>query len=123
MEKEHVATRTTFIQEATRVENAINTNTDKLLLDLKGTTETDQRCRTFLQSLKFERMNQRYTRVMDPRDASFNQVFASYKERKDMYYPDPEDNVKPNKADRTKRDRDNVRDDENSALRAIYYSF
>ncbi|RBR19720.1 hypothetical protein FVER53590_13724 [Fusarium verticillioides] len=83
--REHVATRNAITQEGARAEAAINSHTDSQVLELRTTAETKRKCETFLQSLKAPRMNQRYNDVIDSRDASFNQVFATYEDMKAMY--------------------------------------
>ncbi|KAF5967683.1 hypothetical protein FCOIX_11810 [Fusarium coicis] len=83
--REHVATRNAITQESARAEAAINSHTDSRVIELRTTAETKRKCETFLQSLKAPRMNQRYNDVMDSRDASFNQVFATYEDMKAMY--------------------------------------
>ncbi|KAF4337761.1 hypothetical protein FBEOM_8358 [Fusarium beomiforme] len=88
VKQEHATTRNTITQEAARTESAINTHTDMQVLQLRTTVETKKQCETFLRSLKAPRMNQRYNDVMDSRDATFNQVFASYEDMIDMYYED-----------------------------------
>ncbi|KAG9495689.1 hypothetical protein J7337_012244 [Fusarium musae] len=89
--REHVATRNAITQEGARAEAAINSHTDSQVLELRTTAETKRKCETFLQSLKAPRMNQRYNDVMDSRDASFNQVFATYEDMKVMYYADSDE--------------------------------
>ncbi|KAG5784369.1 hypothetical protein H9Q73_001981 [Fusarium xylarioides] len=84
--REHIATRNVITQEGARIEAAINSHTDRQVLDLRTNSETKRKCETFLQSLKAPRMNQRYNDVMDSKDASFNQVFATYEDMKAMYY-------------------------------------
>ncbi|KAJ4016174.1 hypothetical protein NW752_003295 [Fusarium irregulare] len=91
MKKEHAVTRAAVTQETTKAEKAINTHTDAQMLDLRTMTERNQQCVTFLKSLKAERMNQRYTNIVEPEDASFNQVFASYEEMLAMYFEDSDD--------------------------------
>ncbi|KAF5565356.1 hypothetical protein FNAPI_1671 [Fusarium napiforme] len=91
VKREHVATRSAITQEGARAEAAINSHTDSQVLELRTTAETKRKCETFLQSLKAPRMNQRYNDVMDSRDASFNQVFATYEDMKAMYGGDSED--------------------------------
>ncbi|RKK11570.1 hypothetical protein BFJ66_g9179 [Fusarium oxysporum f. sp. cepae] len=90
VKREHDATRNTITQESARAEVAINSHTDSQVLKLRTTSETKRKCDVFLQSLKAPLMNQRYNEVMDSRDASFNQVFASYEDMKTMYHCDPE---------------------------------
>lgn len=90
VKKEQATTRAAFTLESGRAERAINTHIDTRVLDLRTTTETNQQCRIFLQSLKGERMNQRYSDVMDSTDATFNQVFATYEEMIYFYYQDSE---------------------------------
>ncbi|EXK80962.1 hypothetical protein FOQG_14572 [Fusarium oxysporum f. sp. raphani 54005] len=90
VKREHDATRNTITQESARAEVAINSHTDSQVLKLRTTSETKRKCDIFLQSLKAPLMNQRYNEVMDSRDASFNQVFASYEDMKTMYHCDPE---------------------------------
>lgn len=51
-------------------------------------TEKNQQRETFFKSLKAERMNQRYTNIIEPEDASFNQVFASFEEMLTMHFED-----------------------------------
>ncbi|KAF5689862.1 hypothetical protein FDENT_4176 [Fusarium denticulatum] len=85
VKREHAATRNAITQEGARAEAAINSHTDSQLLELRTDAEMKKRCETFLQSLKAPRMNQRYNDVMDSKDASFNQVFATYKDMLDMY--------------------------------------
>ncbi|KAM0559807.1 hypothetical protein ACHAPJ_003755 [Fusarium lateritium] len=86
VKQEHTTTRNLIPQESARAEVAINSHTDSQVLKLRITAETEKKCETFLQSLKAPRMNQRYNDVMDSRDASFNQVFASYEKMRAMYY-------------------------------------
>ncbi|KAH7240047.1 uncharacterized protein BKA55DRAFT_596672 [Fusarium redolens] len=95
VKQEHSTTRTAITQETTRVEVAINSHTDSQVLELRIAAETEKKCETFLQSLKAPRMNQRYNDVMDSRDASFNQVFASYEDMRDMYYGYSDDDDDP----------------------------
>ncbi|KAJ9415906.1 hypothetical protein QL093DRAFT_2625012 [Fusarium oxysporum] len=90
VKREHAATRNAITQERARAEVAINSHTDSQVLELRTTSETKRKCEVFLQSLKAPLMNQRYNEVMDSRDASFNQVFASYEDMKTTYYWDPE---------------------------------
>ncbi|SCO90252.1 related to small s protein [Fusarium oxysporum] len=90
VKQEHAATRNAITQESARAEAAINWHTDSQVLKLRTTSETKRKCEVFLQSLKAPLMNQRYNEVMDSRDASFNQVFASYEDMKTMYHCDPE---------------------------------
>ncbi|EGU84489.1 hypothetical protein FOQG_17758 [Fusarium oxysporum f. sp. raphani 54005] len=78
--KEHATTRNVITQETAKAEGTINAHTDTRILELRTNVESEATCKKFLQSLKAPRMNQRYNDVMDPRDASFNQVFASYGE-------------------------------------------
>jgi hypothetical protein len=92
LKKEHATTRTVVTQETTRVERAVNTHTDTQVLELKTMTEAKEQCKTFLLSLKAPRMNQRHNDVMDSKDASFKQVFATYEEMIEMHYKDSEDN-------------------------------
>ncbi|PNP76046.1 hypothetical protein FNYG_10604 [Fusarium nygamai] len=89
--REHVATRNAITQEGARAEAVINSHTDSQVLELRTTAEKTRKCETFLQSLKAPRMNQRYNDVMDSRDASFNQVFATYEDMKAMYYGDSDE--------------------------------
>ncbi|CVK94916.1 uncharacterized protein FMAN_13201 [Fusarium mangiferae] len=86
VKREHATTRNAITQEGARAEAAINLHTDSQVLELRTTAETKRKCETFLQSLKAPRMNQRYNDVMDSRDASFNQVFATYEDMKAMYH-------------------------------------
>ncbi|ENH73409.1 hypothetical protein FOC1_g10008895 [Fusarium oxysporum f. sp. cubense race 1] len=90
VKREHAAMRNAITQESVRAEAAINSHTDSQVLKLRTTSETKRKCEVFLQSLKAPLMNQRYNEVMDSRDASFNQVFASYEDMKTMYHCDPE---------------------------------
>ncbi|KAM0080694.1 hypothetical protein ACKRZS_007163 [Fusarium odoratissimum] len=94
VKQEHATTRNVIIQESARTELAINSHTDSQVLELRITVEAEKKCEVFLQSLKAPRMNQRYNDVMDSRDATFNQVFATYKDMKAMYYGDSEGNNK-----------------------------
>ncbi|KAF5588636.1 hypothetical protein FPANT_6554 [Fusarium pseudoanthophilum] len=91
VKREHAATRSEITQEGARAEAAINLHTKSQVLELRTTTETKKKCETFLRSLKAPRMNQRYNDVMDSRDASFNQVFATYEDMIDMYGEDSEE--------------------------------
>jgi len=91
VKREHATTRDAFTQETARAEIAINAHTDTQMLDLKTTTETNEQCGAFLKSLKAERMNERYTYVMDSSEASFNQVFATYQEMMAMYCENSDD--------------------------------
>ncbi|KAM0490456.1 hypothetical protein ACHAP8_011559 [Fusarium lateritium] len=86
--QEHAATRNMITEESARAETAINLHTDGQVLELRTTAETARKSEVFLQSLKAPRMNHRYNDVMDSRDASFNQVFASYEDMKNMYRSD-----------------------------------
>ncbi|KAL7755250.1 hypothetical protein ACKLNR_015007 [Fusarium oxysporum f. sp. zingiberi] len=81
VKREHDATRNAITQESARAEVAINSHTDSQVLKLRTTSETKRKCEVFLQSLKAPLMNQRYNEVMDSRDASFNQVFASHEDK------------------------------------------
>ncbi|KAF9768989.1 hypothetical protein IL306_013654 [Fusarium sp. DS 682] len=80
IKQEHTMTRNIVTHETAKAEEAINSHTDTRLLEFRTDVESEATCKKFLQSLKAPRMNQRYNDVMDPRDASFNQVFASYGE-------------------------------------------
>ncbi|KAF5641450.1 uncharacterized protein FTJAE_4102 [Fusarium tjaetaba] len=91
VKREHVAIRNAITQEGARAEAAINSHTDSQVLELRTTAETKRKCETLLQSLKAPRMNQRYNDVMDSRDASFNQVFATYEDMKAMYGGDSDE--------------------------------
>ncbi|KAH7470156.1 hypothetical protein IWW34DRAFT_696049 [Fusarium oxysporum f. sp. albedinis] len=94
VKQEHATTRNVIIQESVRSELAINSHTDSQVLELRITVEAEKKCELFLQSLKAPRMNQRYNGVLDSRDASFNQVFATYQDMRAMYYGDSEGNNK-----------------------------
>ncbi|KAF5989023.1 hypothetical protein FBULB1_1178 [Fusarium bulbicola] len=91
VKREHAATRIAITQEGARAEAAINSHTDNQVLELRTAAETKRKCEIFLQSLKAPRMNQRYNDIMDSRDASFNQVFATYDDMIDMYDGDSEE--------------------------------
>ncbi|KAG5817094.1 hypothetical protein H9Q74_010721 [Fusarium xylarioides] len=96
VKQEHATTRNVIIQESASTRIAVNSNTDSRVQELRINVEEGKKCETFLQSLKGPRMNQRYNNVMDSRDASFNQVFATYKDMRAMYYGDSSDNIKEN---------------------------
>lgn len=98
----------------TRAEVAINTHTDSQVLELRTTAETSRKCEVFLQSLKAPRMNQRYNDVMDSRDASFKQVFATYEEMIDMYREASEESGYSTDDDDS-GDDDNPEDDANTS--------
>ncbi|EGU85092.1 hypothetical protein FOPG_12463 [Fusarium oxysporum f. sp. conglutinans race 2 54008] len=110
VKQEHATTRNVLIQEIARSELAINSHTDSQVLELRITVEAEKKCEMFLQSLKAPRMNQRYNDVMDSRDANFNQVFATYKDMRAMYYGDSDGNIieygdsKGNESSETTRD-------------------
>jgi hypothetical protein len=91
VKQEHATTRNAITQETARAEVAINSHTDSQVLELRTTAETQRKCEVFLQSLKAPRMNHRYNDVMDSREASFNQVFATYEDMRAMYYGDSEE--------------------------------
>ncbi|RKL34118.1 hypothetical protein BFJ72_g9605 [Fusarium proliferatum] len=86
VKREHAATRCTITQEGARVEAAINWHTDSQVLELRTTADAERKCEAFLRSLKATRMKQRYNEILDSTDASFSQVFATYKEIEDLYY-------------------------------------
>ncbi|EWG55773.1 hypothetical protein FVEG_13724 [Fusarium verticillioides 7600] len=111
--REHVATRNAITQEGARAEAAINSHTDSRVLELRTTAETKRKCETFLQSLKAPRMNQRYNDVMDSRDASFNQVFATYEDMKVIYYADSDESG--HSADDYESEHDDNSEDEDAA--------
>ncbi|KAF5642177.1 hypothetical protein F25303_6598 [Fusarium sp. NRRL 25303] len=91
VKREHAATRSAISREGARVEAPFNSRTDIQVLELRTTAETKRKCENFLQSLKTPRMNQRYIDVMDSRDASFHQVFATYKDMIELYDRDSEE--------------------------------
>ncbi|KAF4502411.1 hypothetical protein FAGAP_1381 [Fusarium agapanthi] len=93
VKREHATTRSVITKEGARAEAAINSHTHSQVLELRLAAETKRKCETFLQSLKAPRMNQRYNDAMDSRDASFNQVFATYEDMIDMYGGDSEESI------------------------------
>ncbi|KAL9561987.1 hypothetical protein ACKAV7_013910 [Fusarium commune] len=103
---EHATIRSVVTRETTRAEVAINSHTNSQVLKLRTTAETKRKCEVFLQSLKAPRMNQRYNDVMDSRDASFNQVFATYEDMIDMYYGDSEESGHSRDDDDSEHDAD-----------------
>ncbi|QKD61058.2 uncharacterized protein FOBCDRAFT_253733 [Fusarium oxysporum Fo47] len=109
VKQEHATTRNAFAKEGARVEAAINSHTDSQVLELRTTAETERKCEVFLQSLKTPRMNQRYNDVMDSRDASFKQVFASYEDMRAMFYEDSEHS--DDSGDKDGLNKDNDQDD------------
>lgn len=113
MKREHAATRNVVTQESARAEAAINSHTESQFLELRTTIEMRRKCETFLRSLKAPRMNQRYNDVMDSRDASFNQVFATYKDMKAMYHESPEAGEASGEPDKS-GDGNDSKDDESS---------
>ncbi|KAJ4137126.1 hypothetical protein NW768_002706 [Fusarium equiseti] len=108
---EHAATRAVVTQETVRAEKAINTHIDTQVVDMKTTAEENQQHRIFLRSLKAECMNQRYNDVLDPRDASFNSVFATYQELVSMYDEDSEDDYESEEGDYSEHDQVSEGDD------------
>ncbi|KAG4261566.1 hypothetical protein FPRO03_11583 [Fusarium proliferatum] len=114
VKNEHTTTRSAITKEMTRAEVAINTHTDSQVLGLRTTAETSRKCEVFLQSLKAPRMNQRYNDVMDSRDASFKQVFATYEEMINMYRGASEESGYSTDDDDS-GDDDNPEDDANTS--------
>lgn len=113
VKREHAATRNVVTQESARAEAAINSHTESQFLELRTTAEMRRKCETFLRSLKAPRMNQRYNDVIDSRDASFNQVFATYKDMKAMYHESPEAGEASGEPDKS-GDGNDSKDDESS---------
>ncbi|RKL38449.1 hypothetical protein BFJ72_g7260 [Fusarium proliferatum] len=70
--------RDTIAQETARAKGAINAYTTSQALAVKAAAEAQGRSDTFLKSLKFPQMKQRYNAIMDSKDATFERVFASY---------------------------------------------
>ncbi|KAF4445622.1 hypothetical protein F53441_10686 [Fusarium austroafricanum] len=93
IKQEHITTRDSIVQETAKTGDAINAHTTTQVMELRTGAEIKTRCESFLQSLKSPSMNRRYNEVMDSRDASFKQVFASYENMKtaDYYYEGSED--------------------------------
>ncbi|KAK7408212.1 hypothetical protein QQX98_009621 [Neonectria punicea] len=77
---EHDVTRQAIAQETVKTQGAINTHVTAEVRALGTSAATEAQRKSFLQSLKFPEVNQRYNDLMNSRDASFKRVFASYKE-------------------------------------------
>ncbi|KAK7427642.1 hypothetical protein QQZ08_005917 [Neonectria magnoliae] len=77
---EHDVTRQVIVQETIRTQGTINTHVTTEVQALGTSAATEAQRKSFLQSLKFPEINQRYNDLMSSRDASFKRVFASYKE-------------------------------------------
>ncbi|KAH6892959.1 hypothetical protein B0T10DRAFT_591770 [Thelonectria olida] len=77
---EHDVTRDIVVQETVKIQGAINTHVTTEIQTLGTNAGTKAQHKSFLQSLKFPEMNQRYNDLMNSRNASFKRVFASYKE-------------------------------------------
>ncbi|KAH7013066.1 hypothetical protein EDB80DRAFT_570035, partial [Ilyonectria destructans] len=76
---EHDVTREVVVQETVKTQETINTHVTSEVQALGTNALTEAQRKTFLQSLKFSEMNQRYNDLINSRNASFKQVFASYK--------------------------------------------
>ncbi|KAH6955759.1 hypothetical protein BKA56DRAFT_534120 [Ilyonectria sp. MPI-CAGE-AT-0026] len=76
---EHDVTREVVVQETVKTQETINTHVTAEVQALGTNALTEAQRKIFLQSLKFSEMNQRYNDLMNSRNASFKQVFASYK--------------------------------------------
>ncbi|KAH8667143.1 hypothetical protein BGZ61DRAFT_509602 [Ilyonectria robusta] len=77
---EHDVTREVVAQETVKTQKAINTHVTTEVQALGTNALTEAQRNSFLQSLKFPEMNQRYNDLMNSREASFKRVFASYEE-------------------------------------------
>lgn len=77
---EHDMTREVVAQETVKTQKAINTHVTTEVQALGTNALTEAQRNSFLQSLKFPEMNQRYNDLMNSREASFKRVFASYEE-------------------------------------------
>ncbi|KAM5343823.1 hypothetical protein ACJ41O_012360 [Fusarium nematophilum] len=75
---EHDVAREVVVQETFQTQRAINTHVTAQVQALGTNATTEAQHRSFLQSLKFPEINQRYNDLMDSRNASFKRVFASY---------------------------------------------
>ncbi|KPM41841.1 hypothetical protein AK830_g4691 [Neonectria ditissima] len=73
---EHDVTRQAVIE----AQGAINKHVTTEFQALSSNATTEAQRKTFLQSLKFSEINQRYNDLMNSSDASFKRVFASYRE-------------------------------------------
>ncbi|KAJ3548579.1 hypothetical protein NM208_g939 [Fusarium decemcellulare] len=80
IKSENDVTREVIAQETVKASGAINEHVTAEFQALSANTEAKARYKTFLQGLKFPEMNQRYNDLMSSHNASFNGVFASYKE-------------------------------------------
>lgn len=76
---EHDLTREIVVQGTVKTQEATNTHVTTELQALGTNALTEAQRKSFLQSLKFGEMNQRYNDLMNSRNASFKQVFAPYK--------------------------------------------
>ncbi|KAF4974470.1 hypothetical protein FZEAL_8641 [Fusarium zealandicum] len=74
MGAEHSMTREVIVQETARTKEHITTKFEALGID----AATEAQRNSFLQSLKFPEINQRYNDLMSSEEATFQRVFRSY---------------------------------------------